>query len=161
MEKELLVVVFVFDKFHSYLILSKIIVYTDHSTLKYLFAKKDVKPMLNQQILLLQEFDLEIRDKKEIENLVADHLSRLENLDLEALVEGSIIEEFPIEYLYSIKINSTSWYANFANFLASDILPLNFSYQQKKKFFSDVKHYWFLARHVIYLLNLNIKHIGL
>lgn len=55
------------------------IVYTDHSALKYLMSKKDAKLRLIQWILLLQEFDLEIRDKKESENVVADHLSRLES----------------------------------------------------------------------------------
>ncbi|XP_073120842.1 uncharacterized protein [Henckelia pumila] len=63
-EKEFLAIVFAFDKFHSYLVLSKVIVYTDHSALKYLLAKKDAKPRLIRWILLLQEFDLEIRDKK-------------------------------------------------------------------------------------------------
>ncbi|GJS99705.1 reverse transcriptase domain-containing protein [Tanacetum coccineum] len=63
-KKELLVVVYVFEKFRSYLILSKSIVYTDHSAIKYLFAKKDVKPRLMRWILLLQEFDVIIRDKK-------------------------------------------------------------------------------------------------
>ena len=78
-EKELLAVVFAFDKFHSYLILSKVIVYTDHSALRYLLSKTDAKPRLIKWILLLQEFDLEIRDKKGAGNLAADHLSRLEN----------------------------------------------------------------------------------
>ena len=77
-EKELLAVVFAFDKFRSYLIGSNVIVYTDHSALKYLLTKKDAKPRLLRWILLLQEFNLEIKDKKGIENLVADHLSRME-----------------------------------------------------------------------------------
>ncbi|WRX11769.1 Reverse transcriptase [Theobroma cacao] len=77
-EKELLVVVFSFDKFRSYLMGTKVIVYIDHSTIKYLIAKKNAKPRLIRWILLLQEFDLKIHDKKGIENQVADHLSRLE-----------------------------------------------------------------------------------
>ena len=78
-EKELLAVVFAFEKFHSYLLLSKVIIYTDHDALKYLMAKKDAKLRLIRWILLLQEFDVEIRDKKGVKNVVVDHLSRLEN----------------------------------------------------------------------------------
>ena len=107
----------------------------------YLLAKKDAKPKLIRCILLLQEFVLDVRNKKSIENVIADHLSRLENLELNALVEGCIREEFTYEYLYSIKLNSTSWYVDFANFLASNILFPDLSYQQKKKLFFDVKHY--------------------
>ncbi|GKB13201.1 reverse transcriptase domain-containing protein [Tanacetum coccineum] len=63
-EKELLAVVFSFDKFRPYLNLSKTIVYTDHSALKYLFSKQDAKPRLIRRVLLLQVFDIEIKDKK-------------------------------------------------------------------------------------------------
>ena len=65
------------EKFRSYLIGSEIIVYTDHSALKFLLSKKDAKPRLIKWILLLQEFDLQIIDKKGTKNLVANHLSRV------------------------------------------------------------------------------------
>jgi hypothetical protein len=74
MEKELLAVVFAFEKIRSYIVNSKVIVYTDHAAIKYLFAKKDAKPRLIHWILLHQEFDVEIHDKKRVENVVADHL---------------------------------------------------------------------------------------
>nr|GEX46895.1 DNA-directed DNA polymerase [Tanacetum cinerariifolium] len=79
LEKEMLAVVYAFQKFRPYLVLSKSIVYTDHSALRYILSKQDAKPRLLWWILLLQEFGITIRDKKGSENLAADHLSRLEN----------------------------------------------------------------------------------
>nr|GFA89960.1 reverse transcriptase domain-containing protein [Tanacetum cinerariifolium] len=77
-EKEMLAVMYAFDKFRSYLILNKCTVHTDHSALKYLFAKKDAKARLLRWVLLLQEFDFDVLDTKGAENLAVDHLSRLE-----------------------------------------------------------------------------------
>ncbi|CAN6566330.1 unnamed protein product [Malus baccata var. baccata] len=113
-EKELLAVVFALDKFRSYLIGTKVIVFTDHAALKYLLTKKEAKPRLIRWILLLQEFDIEIRDKKGSENVVADHLSRMVHNE-ESLL---ILETFPDEKLLSIKV-SEPWYADLVNFLVT------------------------------------------
>ncbi|KAM2650426.1 hypothetical protein EV1_014419 [Malus domestica] len=99
-KKELLAVVFALDKFRSYLIGTKVIVFTDHAALKYLLSKKEAKPRLIRWILLLQEFDIEIQDKKGSENVVANHLSCMMHNE-ESL---PIAETFPDEQLMSIKI---------------------------------------------------------
>nr|GEU54832.1 reverse transcriptase domain-containing protein [Tanacetum cinerariifolium] len=78
-EKEMLAVVYAFEKFRSYLIMNKSIVYIDHSALKYLFAKKDAKARLLRRILLLQEFDFKVVDTKGAENYAAGHLSHFAN----------------------------------------------------------------------------------
>ena len=101
-EKELLAIVFAFDKFRSYFVGSKVVVYTDHAAIKYLLAKKDAKPRLIRWVLLLQEFDLEIRDKKGTENVVVDHLLRLERED-SGKDDKPIKEEFPDEQLFKLQ----------------------------------------------------------
>ncbi|GJV67703.1 reverse transcriptase domain-containing protein [Tanacetum coccineum] len=131
--------VFAFDKFRSYLILSKIIVHTDHSALKHLFKKQDAKPRLIRWILLLQEFDIEIKDRKGTENVAADHLSRIEND--ETSDDSEVDDNFLGETLMEININEP-WFADFANYLVGNIIPKGMTYQQKNKFFSDLKHYF-------------------
>ena len=69
--------VYALDKFRTYFVGSDIIVFTDHSALKYLLTKQNSKARLIRWVLLLQDFNLQIRDKKGVENNVTDHLSRL------------------------------------------------------------------------------------
>ncbi|GKA08863.1 reverse transcriptase domain-containing protein [Tanacetum coccineum] len=141
-EKEMIAVVYAFEKFRPYLVLSKSIVYTDHSALKYLMNKQDAKPRLLRWVLLLQEFDITIRDKKGSENLAADHLSRLENPHKDVLENKDINENFPLETLGVISSKSTPWFADYANFHAGNFIIKGMTTQQKKKFFKDVKHYF-------------------
>nr|GFC86479.1 reverse transcriptase domain-containing protein [Tanacetum cinerariifolium] len=101
-EKEMLAVVYAFEIFRSYLIMNKNIVYTDHSTLKYLFAKKDAKARLLRWILLLQEFDFKVIDTRRAENYAADHLSRLENPYENVFDPKEINETFPLESLNKV-----------------------------------------------------------
>nr|GEX03766.1 reverse transcriptase domain-containing protein [Tanacetum cinerariifolium] len=144
-EKEMLAVVYAFEKFQSYLIMNKSIVYTDHSALKYLFAKKDSKAILLRWILLLQEFAFNVIDTKGAENLVADHLSRLENPHQNVPDPKEINESFPLETLNFVSTrgnSSTSWFVDFANYHAGNFVVKVMSSKQKSKFFKDVKHYF-------------------
>ncbi|GJU19634.1 reverse transcriptase domain-containing protein [Tanacetum coccineum] len=144
-EKEMLAVVYAFEKFRSYLIMNKSIVHTDHSALKYLFAKKDAKARLLRWVLLLQEFDFKVLDTKGAENLAADHLSRLENPYENVLDPKEINETFPLETLSMVTFrgdSSTPWFADFANYHAGNFVVKGMSTQQKNKFFKDVKHYF-------------------
>ncbi|CAN6725455.1 unnamed protein product [Malus baccata var. baccata] len=137
-EKELLAVVFALDKFRSYLIGTKWIVYTDHAALKYLLTKKEAKPRLIRLMLLLQEFDIEIRDKKGSENVVADHLIRMVHEEHEHDVP--IPKTFPDEQLLSIEV-SESWYADLVNYLVSKQVPSTLIKHQCDKLKKDACFY--------------------
>ncbi|GJS18490.1 reverse transcriptase domain-containing protein [Tanacetum coccineum] len=135
-EKEMLAVVYALEKFRPYLVLSKTIVYTDHSAIK---------------------------DKKGAENVAADHLSRLENPHKSELEKKDITESFPLESLGKVDVfnvndnfvkenllnnvnvlndNATPWFADLANYHAGNFVKKGMTSQQKKKFFKDAKHYY-------------------
>ncbi|GJT43618.1 reverse transcriptase domain-containing protein [Tanacetum coccineum] len=116
-EKELLAVVFSFDKFRPYLILSKTIVYTDYSALKYLFSKQDAKP----------------------------RLIRLENPSMWILTEKEITDEFPDEHLMVLKTTPNDdepWYADYVNYIVVKVIPPKWTTEKRKRFFSQVKYYF-------------------
>nr|GEY11820.1 DNA-directed DNA polymerase [Tanacetum cinerariifolium] len=123
-EKGMLAVVYAFKKFRSYLIMNKSIVHTDHSALKYLFAKKDAKARLLRWVLQLQEFDFKVLDTKGAENLAADHLSRLENPYENMHDPKEINETFPLDTLSMVTFrgdSSAPWFADFANYHAGGV----------------------------------------
>ena len=118
-EKELKAMVYALDKFSAYLIGSDIIIFTDHSSLKYLLTKQNAKARLIRWILLLHEFNLQIRHKKGVENVVSDHLFRL------TITHNShnppIYDEFQEESL--LTVDSAPCFAHIANFLVTGELP--------------------------------------
>ena len=114
-EQELLAVVFAFEKFCSYLLGTRVIVHTDHSALRYLMAKKDAKLRLIRWVVLLQEFDFEKTD---------------------------IDDTFPYENVLAASQDLIPWFADFASYLASDIIPSELSFHQRKKFMYDVKNFF-------------------
>nr|GFA36754.1 reverse transcriptase domain-containing protein [Tanacetum cinerariifolium] len=140
----MLAVVYAFEKFRSYLIMNKSIVYTDHSALKYLFSKKDSKARLLRWIILLQEFDFKVIDTKGAKNYAADHLSRLENPYENIFDPKEINETFSLESLNKVAHQdpSTPWFADFANYHAGKFIIKGMTTQQKQKFFKDARHYF-------------------
>ncbi|XP_012442031.1 uncharacterized protein LOC105767047 [Gossypium raimondii] len=135
-EKELLAVVFALDKFRSYLLGTKVIIFSDHSALKYLIGKKEAKPRLIRWILLLQEFDFEIRDKKGCKNLVADHLSRLQIL----VDYTSLKDNFLDENLFSAN-TVHPWYADIVNYLVTGTVHSELPRSNKDKIKKDARYY--------------------
>ena len=102
-------------------------------------AKKNAKPRLIRWVLLLQEFDLEIKDKKGSDNVIADHLSRLEKTT-EKEKENEIANFFPYEQLFLLSVQ-TPWYADIVNYLACGVVPPELSYQQRRKLRTNCRFY--------------------
>ena len=135
-EKEFLAIVFTLEKFRSYLLGTKVIVYSDHAAICYLMMKKEAKPRLIRWILLLSEFDLEVKDQRGIENCVADHLSRLVHVEDELRLQ----ETFPDKKLFSVSV-TLAWYANIVNYLVTNMLPPGLFKAQRDKIKSDAKYF--------------------
>ena len=144
-EKELLAVVFALEMFRSYVLGSKIIVYMDHATLKYMLSKKEAKPRLIQWVLLLQEFDLEIKDKKGSENSVADHLSRLHTTS-----SSEICDTFPNEQLLAV-VTKVPWFVHTVNYLVTKSVPEYWKTHQKKKILYDIRYYFWEEPQVFHI----------
>ena len=119
-EKEMLAIVFACEKFRPYILGSHVIVHTDHAAIKYLMSKKKAKQRLIRWVLLLQEFDLEIKDKKGCDNVIADHLSRVEQKET-GKEEIKLKENFPDEQLFKVSFQ-IPWYADIVNYLACGVV---------------------------------------
>ena len=120
---------FALEKFRSYLLGVKVIVFSNHATLKALLQKNDSKSRLIRWVLLLQEFDIEIVDKPGAQNLAADHLSMLENGEM----GHQLSDQFPDETLYAVTTHSLPWYADIVNHLVTKEFPTNLSRADKEK----------------------------
>jgi hypothetical protein len=129
-------VVFAIDKFRSYLEGAKVIVFTDHVALKYLLTKKDAKPRLIRWMLLLQDFDIEIKDKPGVENSVADHLSRLHLEHDSSLLINDFLRD---DTLLGVD-HRDPWYADIVNFMASGYVPPRGN--KRKLLYESRLHMW-------------------
>ena len=129
-EKEFLAVVFALEKFRSYVVGSPVTIFTDYAALKYLLSKQDTKPRLTRWILLCQEFNLTIKGKKGVENVVADHLSRLvpESISYDIPIGDSFLDEQLFALVHC------PWYADIVNYLVTGQIPAQWT---------DIKKYYF------------------
>jgi hypothetical protein len=141
-------VVFAFEKFRSYIVNSKVIVYTDHAAIKYLLDKKEPKPHLIRWILVLQEFDVEIRDKKGVENVVADHLPRMNRGQHD---KEPIEDKMRDDHLYRV-LDKDTWMINII--LAIRKMPLDhLDKNSQKKIISESRKYFWDAPYLFKLGN--------
>jgi hypothetical protein len=148
MEKQFLAVVFAFEKFRSYIANSKVIVYTDHAAINYLLAKKDAKPRLIRWIPLLQEFDVEIRDKKGVDNVVADHLSRMNRGQDD---KESIEDKMRNDHLYRV-LDKDTWMIDIIRVIRK--MPLgHLDRNSQRRIISESKKYFWDAPYLFKLGN--------
>ncbi|XP_074305310.1 uncharacterized protein LOC141640406 [Silene latifolia] len=137
----MLAVVYAFEKFWPYLICSKVIVYTDHTAIKQLIIKKDAKPSLIRWVLLLQEFNVTIKDKPRSKNLDAYYLSRLTKEARGDVDDGIPIDEWlPNESILDIT-HSDPWYADISNYFSSSFISEEIDNQARKKLRYESRRY--------------------
>ncbi|RDX86078.1 Retrovirus-related Pol polyprotein, partial [Mucuna pruriens] len=129
---ELLAIVFALDKFHSYLLGFKIVVFFDHVALRFLLKKPDAKTRLIRWILLLQEFNIEIRNKKGAENSMADHLSRIEREDDSLPIRDNFLDEQLLHIT-----TPTPWFVDIYNFVAASQFPSEASRLYRERLQND------------------------
>ncbi|GJX14544.1 reverse transcriptase domain-containing protein [Tanacetum coccineum] len=119
----------------------------------------DAKPRLIRWVLLLQGFDIEIKDKEGVKNLAADHLSRLENPDLGTFTEDEITDEFPDKHQMILKVELSDdepWYADYVNYIVGKIVPSNWMLEKRRRLFSQVKNYFWDEPYVFRLCPKNV-----
>ena len=119
-EKELLAVIYAINKFRHYITGYQVLLYTDHSAIRYLANKPIKNGRITCWLLLLQEFDINIKDRPRKENVVADFLSRVPKTDDILTVD----DQFPDEHLFSLVVK-TPWYTDVANYLVVGKVPRN------------------------------------
>ena len=121
-------------------------------------SKRDAKSRLIRWVLLLQEFDIEIRDKKGSKNVVADYLSRLEQSVDARKASPDIQEAFSEEHLYAIMISEAEgpWFADFANYHASGEIRNYLTRHERRKFMYDIKKYYWEDPHLFRIGSDNI-----
>ncbi len=115
---------------------AKVIVYTDHAALKYLLTKKDAKSQLIRWILLLEEFDIEIKDKKGVENSVADHLSRMQITNMKELPINDYLRD---DMLLKVR-DFDPWYVTIVNFMVAGHVPPREN--KKRLIYESRSHLW-------------------
>ena len=127
----MLAIVFALDKFCPYLLCC-------HTALKHLLAKNDTKPRLIRWILLLQEFDIEIKDRKGSESSVTDHFSRIFTEYTDDSVGFS--NHFPDEQLFAVSHAPLPWFTHIVDYLVTSKIPPYWFKQEKDRLFSQVRH---------------------
>jgi len=132
------VIVFALEKLKPYMVGSKVVIFTDHATIKNLLTKANSKPSLIRWVLLILEFDIVIKDKKGSENVVAGHLPQLKNEEVtkeELEAKGEFSDEFLLQ------ATTRPWFADVTNYKATGIIPEDLNWSQRKKFLHDACFY--------------------